>query len=167
MFSWARHEHERGCFCCGALGEQGLVGNNGGCGQYHQSPATNCKHCHHPHIANMLIAMLCTVQHIMHYCHSPPKSLTRTRTLEIKNPNKSHNRFNEDRLRCMKVRMWQCRSIQAVRENEADHCTMHGQCNTPCVQFWWKWGEAWNAGDLSDPRPIIAFLGMPLLSGGV
>ena len=116
MFSWARHEHERGCFCCGALGEQGLVGNNGGCGQYHQSPATNCKHCHHPHIANMLIAMLCTVHHIMHYCHSPPKSLTRTRTLEIKNPNKSHNRFNEDRLRCMKVRMWQCLSTQRLWE---------------------------------------------------
>ena len=32
---------------------------------------------------------------------------------------------------------------KAVRENEADHCTMHDKCNTPCVQFWWKWGEAW------------------------
>ena len=115
MFSWARHEHERGCFCCGALGEQGLVGNNGGCGQYHQSPATNCKHCHHPHIANMLIAMLCTVQHIMHYCHSPPKSLTRTRTLETKtliNPTIDSMRTDCDVWKCecdnaAQFRLWE------------------------------------------------------------
>ena len=53
----------------------------------------------------------------------------------------SHNRFNEDRLRWKKVQMLQCHSTQAVSENETKHCTVHGECNAPCVQFWWKCGD--------------------------
>ena len=87
-----------------------------------------------------MISMLYKVHHIMHCCCSTPKRLTRKRTLEKKTLI-SHNRFNEDRLRWKKVQMLQCHSTQAVSENETKHCTVHGECNAPCVQFWWKCGD--------------------------